>query len=185
WGGGVRARRHIAFDSATPPLNDPRRIRAYDAAEAIPGGPYREVFDLDDVPPDSACAGFVVSTMTAHDGIIYAAGGRVDVGGIVVRPDPRICVFDTRTGAVLPPLTLEGFTGEIHGMSAIDQGRLIVLSGDPVSLPSPGYLPSGQSAPASGGPPDQLHVFDAATGARLDSRTIGTSQATGLACFPR
>ena len=55
--------------------SDPTRIRAYDAAEAVPAGPYRDVFDLDDVPPDSACAGFVMSIMTAYDGVIYASGG--------------------------------------------------------------------------------------------------------------
>jgi hypothetical protein len=183
--GSARARRRLPGPIVVASVpSDPTKIRAYDAVEAIPAGPYRDVFDLGDVPPDSACAGFVIATMTAYDGIIYASGDRIDAAGNVMR-DGRICVFDTRTGAVLPPLTLEGFTGQINGMSAIGQGRLVILSNESVSLPQPGYLPADPGASPGPTDSDKLHVFDTATGARLDSRTIDTSLATGLACFAR
>jgi hypothetical protein len=183
-GSGARRRLLGASGFVESGPSDPTKVRAYDTAEAVPAGPYRDVFDLDDVPPDSACAGFVISTMTAYDGVIYASGGSMTAAGTVV-PDPRVCVFDTRTGTVLPPLTLEGFTGEIRGMSAIGQGRLVVLSSDAVSLPDPGYLPAEPSLSQALVASDKLHVFDTATGARLDSRSIDTSLATGLACFAR
>lgn len=161
----------------------PTAIRAYDVPEAVPGGPSRTVFDLATIPADSPCAGMVPLAMTGQGGILYVSGLRPTSGGLSELLS-IVCRFDTRSGATLNPLTLEGFTGTILGLSAIDQERLLVLSDDGVALPPPGYLPAGQTftsiAPFSA--PPQVHVFDAATGARLDTQPTDFGQATGLAC---
>ena len=135
------------------------------------------------LPADSPCSGVAFEHLAAFDGVLYAAGCKPSDEGCT--PDPQICVFDTRNEVVLPALTLEDFGGPIRGMSAIAGGRLLVLTDDQTSVPPIGYGssapgPSGRSADS--GPPDRIHIFDTATGARLDTRVIGTSGATGISC---
>lgn len=158
-------------------------IRAYDVPETVPDGPARTVFDLATIPDDSPCAGLLPSAMTGRSGILYASGSRQTSDGSMT-PLSIVCRFDTRSGATLDPLALEGFTGRILGLSAIDQDRLLVLASDGVALPPPGYIPEPGSSGAVAGPggSSQIHVFDAATGARLDTQRIDAGQATGLAC---
>ena len=181
-----RNRGRVIIPLAPEPGAPPTVIRAYDVPEAVPGGPSRTVFDLATIPAESPCAGIVPSAITGYGGLLYASGLRPTSGGM---PDllPVVCRFDTRSGATLEPLTLEGFTGMILGLSAIDQDRLLVLSADGVALPPPGYLPEGQplTTIAPFGAPPQIHVFDAATGARLDTTPTDLGQATGLACVSR
>lgn len=166
---------------------DPSIIRAYDAPDALRTGTYATAFDLDTIPEESPCAGLSFAVMTAHDGYVYAAGCRrsLDVGNLCT-PDSQICVFDTRAGTVLPPITLEGFTGEIRGMSVVGDGRLVVLTSDQTALPPIGYEGTPiDGVPTSSIPQDRLHVFDVASGARLDTKVIATSFALGLACETR
>lgn len=158
-------------------------IRAYDLPEVVPGGPYRVAFDLSTIPVESPCTGLAVQVMAARDGIIYASGCHPEPGGCT--PEPRICAFDTRTGTTLPPIELQEFSGPILGMSAIDGARLLVLSDDQTAVPPTGYVPSDGDAPPSllrGAPPDRVHVFDALTGARLDTRSLPTALSRGLSC---
>lgn len=175
--------RRFPVPFADDPEAPPTEIRAYDVPEAVPSGPSRTVFDLATIPPDSPCAGMVPSAMTGQGGILYVSGLRPTSAGL---PEllSIICRFDTRSGATLEPLTLEGFTGTILGLSAIDQDRLLVLSDNGVALPPPGYLPEGQTFTSIGpfSAPPQIHMFDAATGARLDTQPTDFGQATGLAC---
>ena len=158
--------------------SDLSKIRAYDLPESVPGGPFRVVFDLSTIPPDSPCAGLTITVMTARDGIVHATGCRMDSAGICV-PENLVCAFDTMTGTTRPPLTLEGFTGEIRGLSAMSAGRLAVLTNDRTPVPPVGYFPD---QPLMAAATDTLHVFDGATGARLDSRPLESADALGLAC---
>ncbi len=179
-------------------------IRAYDVPESVPGGPFRVAFDLTTIPANSPCAGRSFDVITARDGIIYAAGCSADGAfGTCDVIDDTICIFDTHTGTVLAPIQLDGFDGAIRGLSAIGGGRLVVLTNDQTPVPPTGYFPPGSDGqspgdgmprdvrrrrgkgiPAAGGS-DSVQIFDAATGARLDSRTIATTNALGLACVSR
>jgi len=159
------------------------QIRAYDLPEAIAAGVYRIAFDLSTVPADSPCAGIAIQTMAARDGILYASGCHPAHGGCT--PEPSICVFDTRSGTTMPPVLLDGFEGSVAGLSTLAGARLAVLSGEQSALPPVGYFKTAAPAPQAGGASDQLHIFDAATGARLDSRAIGTTGARGLSCESR
>jgi hypothetical protein len=171
-----------AFAAALPQV----AIRAYDLPDAVPAGPYRVAFDPATIPADSVCSQLAFRHLAAQDGYIYAAGCRPSrFAGCA--PAPVICVFDTRTGDVLPPLALEDFTGLIRGMSALPDGRLLILTDDQASLPPIGYAPNGGEGqrPAidtRGLPPLRIHAFDAVTGKRLDTRTIDTAFGTGLSC---
>ena len=159
-----------------PRMTPPSHIRAYAAPQAVPDGASRTVFDLSTIPAESPCAGLWLKAMTAHDGFVFAAGCRPGDDGCT--PAEELCVFDTRSGVVLP-LVLEDFSGPILGMSAIGDGRLLVLTrSDGTALPPIGY---GSDEPPPGGG-DLIHVFDTSTGARLDTRTIGSFFTTGLAC---
>jgi hypothetical protein len=171
------------FDEASPSVGseadtDRSKIRAYDLPESVPGGPFRVAFDLGNIPTDSPCADLTITLMTARDGIVHATGCRTDSLGVCV-PDNVICAFDTVTGMTLPPLVLDGFAGEIRGMSAISAGRLVVLTNDRTPVPPVGYVPDAPLTPAA---TDTLHVFDTATGARIDSRPLESTDALGLSC---
>ncbi len=172
---------HVATEGTGRPDLIP--IRAYDVPENIPARSSRVVFDPATLPADSPCAGVAFNHLAAFDGVLYAAGCRPSDDACT--PEPQICVVDTRTGIALPSVTLEDFSGPIRGMSAIDGGRLLVLTDDQSSLPPIGYVPTapGPSGTVTGhGPPERIHVFDTATGARLDTRAVGTSGATGISC---
>ena len=162
-------------------------IRAYDVPEAITAGSYRIVFDPATLPADSPCAGVAFTHLAAHDGVLYASGCRPS-GIDQCTPLAQICVYDTRTGSELPPLTLQDFTGAIRGMSSVDGGRLLVMTDDQTSVPPVGYVPQGQggsSRQQPSGPPDRIHIFDMATGDRLDTRELATAGATGISCSAR
>jgi len=158
-------------------------IRAYDVPENIAARSSRVVLDPATLPAGSPCSGVAFEHLAAFDGVLYAAGCRPSNGGCT--PEPQICVFDTRNQIVLPALTLQDFSGPIRGMSAIEGGRLLVLTDDQTSLPPIGYVPAGPGPSGTSsdqGPPERIHIFDTATGARLDTRVIGTSGATGISC---
>ena len=187
--GALHRRLHsvqTVIDATGAPVQSP--IRAYDLPEAIAAGSYRIVFDPATLPADSPCAGVAFTHLAAHDGVLYAAGCRPSRNGQCT-PQAQICVYDTRTGSELPPLTLEDFSGAIRGMSSIDGGRLLVMTDDQTGVPPVGYVPQAQTDSASPqpppGPPDRVHIFDTATGARLDTRAIATSGATGISCSAR
>jgi hypothetical protein len=176
-------------DATGAPVQSP--IRGYDVPEAVPAGSYRIVFDPATLPADSPCAGVAFTHLAAHDGVLYASGCRPSGNGQCT-PQAQICVYDTRTGSELPPLTLQDstgqdFTGAIRGMSSVDGGRLLVMTDDQTSVPPVGYAPQPGSASKQqpSGPPDRVHIFDTATGARLDTRELSTSGATGISCSAR
>jgi hypothetical protein len=172
---------HVATEETGRPDLVP--IRAYDVPENIPARSSRVVLDPATLPADSPCTGVAFNHLAAFDGVLYAAGCRPSDDGCT--PQPQICVFDTRTGVVLPSLTLEDFSGPIRGMSAMDGGRLLVLTDDQSSVPPIGYVPAAPGLSGTSpelGPPERIHIFDTATGARLDTRVVGTSGATGISC---
>ncbi|MCW5893944.1 MAG: hypothetical protein KIT14_25855 [bacterium] len=157
-----------------------RQIRAYDDPADVPDGPYRVVADLDTIPAGSPCGALLFDTVTGADGLVYATGCRPRwIGGC--DPQPIVCVFDAGTGAALPSLTLQEFDGGVRGLSALDGGRLVVLTDDLTALPAIGY--GGDDT--SFGVHDTLHVFDVTDGARLDSQALTTFMAQGLACVSR
>jgi hypothetical protein len=174
-------------ESSTTPLVGPvlptvphgREIRAYDLPDDVPAGPYRVVFDLDTIPDGSPCGAMVFDTITAQDGIVYAAGCEPGMSGCM--PQSFVCVFDTKTGAVRPRLVLEDFSGRIRGLSALPGGRLVVLTDDVTVLPPIGYGdPPPPGSQSSFG--DKIHTFDVTDGSRLDTVAINASGAQGLSC---
>lgn len=171
----AQANARAAVFSVTPPAHL-RQIRAYDAPEDVPNGPHRVVADLDTIPAGSPCGALLFDTVSGHDGRVYATGC-VPLPNGFCAPQSTVCVFDAATGAALPPLVLQEFTGRIIGLSAIDGGRLVVLSDDQTELPPIGYGGSTIS-----GSQDSLHVFDVTDGARLDSQELSRSGNEGLAC---
>ncbi|HEV7732636.1 MAG TPA: hypothetical protein VGR62_10765 [Candidatus Binatia bacterium] len=176
-----RARGQLPLGIGMLPPPHGNEIRAYDLPDDVPGGAYRTVFDLDAIPEGSPCGAIFFDTITGQDGIIYAAGCRQTIFGTCT-PEPFVCVFDTNTGAVRPTLELDGFDGRILGLSAQPGGRLFVLTDDPTQLPPIGYVDgSGGGATITVGT-NQIHAFDVSDGSRLDSTTIPTMGAQGLAC---
>ena len=175
---GARGRSPLRND--VPPAQA-HEIRAYDLPDNVPGGTYRVVFDLNTISGGSPCGALLFDTITGQDGIVYAAGcQQTDVG--TCAPQPFVCVFDTNTGAMRAPLMLEGFAGTIRGLSAIPGGRLLVLTDDPTQLPPIGYDDGSGGGSVSTFGSDQIHTFDVSDGSRLDSKTLPTSRAQGLAC---
>jgi len=155
-----------------------RQIRAYDLRDDVPGGAYRVAFDLNAIPEGSPCGAMIFDAIAAQDGIVYAAGCRPTFFGNCAR-EPFICVFDTNTGAMRPRLFLEDFAGNIRGLATLPGGRLVVLTDDPTQLPPIGYVDPGVVGTVG---TDQLHLFDVSDGSRLDSKTLTTAGAQGLAC---
>jgi len=182
------------FDDPLPPVESTRppgvvpavltvphghEIRAYDLPDDVPAGPYRVVFDLDTIPDGSPCGAMIFDTITAQDGIVYAAG--CEPGMLGCKPQSFVCVFDTNTGAVRPRLVLEDFAGQIRGLSALPGGRLVVLTDDAAVLPPIGYgepPPPGSQSDFR----DKIHTFDVTDGSRLDTVAIELSGTQGLSC---
>lgn len=174
------ARRQFPFSVGMLPPPHDHVIRAYDLPDDVSAGVYRTVFDLDAIPEGSPCGALLFDTITGQDGIVYAAGCQHTIFGTCT-PQPFVCVFDTNTGAVRPVLELEDFDGTILGLSAQPGGRLLVLTDDPTQLPPIGYDDGSGGTTVTIGI-DQLHAFDVTDGSRLDSTTLPTAGAQGLAC---